>query len=160
MAIIKCPECKNSISNQATACPHCGYTKSKPKSNANNIGCGTIILGIIVFAIFSNLYDKSSRFDNPPPPKTAEEVRTDQIARAFSAWNGSHIQLTRYVKERLKDPGSFEHIQTRYGDNGDTLYVTMRYRAKNSFGGYVVNTATATAKIDGTLIEANIGESR
>lgn len=26
MALIKCPECSKEISDQATACPHCGYS--------------------------------------------------------------------------------------------------------------------------------------
>jgi DNA-directed RNA polymerase subunit RPC12/RpoP len=25
MALIKCPECNQTVSNQAVACPHCGY---------------------------------------------------------------------------------------------------------------------------------------
>ena len=28
MALIKCPECKNSISNKAEKCPHCGVPAS------------------------------------------------------------------------------------------------------------------------------------
>lgn len=32
MALIKCPECSNQISDQAASCPSCGYPMKKPCS--------------------------------------------------------------------------------------------------------------------------------
>lgn len=29
MALLKCPECGNNVSSEATACPHCGYPVEK-----------------------------------------------------------------------------------------------------------------------------------
>jgi hypothetical protein len=31
MALITCPECKNSVSDQARTCPQCGYPIKKPE---------------------------------------------------------------------------------------------------------------------------------
>ena len=80
-------------------------------------------------------------------------TRTVQIERGFSAWDGSHTELTRYVKARLRDPKSFEHVETGYSDKGDYLYVRMVYRAKNGFGGMTVNSVEAKCAISGGVLE-------
>lgn len=154
MALVKCKECGHLISTKATSCPSCGNSKPEP----TKYGCGTIILGIIVVSIFVGIFDDQKERSKPAQPKTAAEIRKDQIAPAFSAWDGSHLRLTRYIKEQLKDPDSYKHIKTTYQDNKDVILISTQYRAKNSFGGYVVSTATATAKIDGTLITVNMNE--
>lgn len=42
MAIIKCPECLNDVSDKAQSCPHCGNPIDTniycPKCNSNNVG--------------------------------------------------------------------------------------------------------------------------
>lgn len=35
MALINCPECRKQISNQASACPHCGYPINGVGANTN-----------------------------------------------------------------------------------------------------------------------------
>ena len=59
----------------------------------------------------------------------------------LSGWDGSHRQTVKLIKKNLKDPKSFEHIETRITpvENGSHIVFT-KYRAKNSFGGYVVET--------------------
>ena len=42
------------------------------------------------------------------------------------------------IKDNLKDPDSFKHIQHALIDDG----IVVKYRAKNGFGGYVVNHQT------------------
>jgi len=95
--------------------------------------------------------------DEPKPvAKTAEEIQADNEKRAaeeyqrwidsqFSAWDGSHIYLVKLLKENLNDPKSFEHVETTYVDNGDHLIIKMTYRAKNAFGGLVLQNVTAKA---------------
>ena len=34
MALLKCPECGNNVSSEATACPHCGFAIKQDKKNA------------------------------------------------------------------------------------------------------------------------------
>jgi TM2 domain-containing membrane protein YozV len=34
MAIVLCPECKESVSSQATSCPKCGYPINRPAAGA------------------------------------------------------------------------------------------------------------------------------
>lgn len=55
MALIKCPECGNEISNTATQCPHCGFSMKK-KTLINNyrkaiVGIITILVAVIIVLI-------------------------------------------------------------------------------------------------------------
>lgn len=86
------------------------------------------------------------------------EARTRKIESQFSGWDGAHRAVEDAIVERLKDPDSYEHIETRYRDDGTTLFVVTRYRAKNSFGGYVVNRATATVDLEGNILALDMGE--
>ena len=57
-----------------------------------------------------------------------------------SAWDGSVYQVKNYLKRNLKDPDSYEGIEWSNvvkNDNG-TYNVRHKYRARNSFGGMVV----------------------
>lgn len=55
----------------------------------------------------------------------------------FSVWDGSATSLVTAVKRDLREPDSFQHIETRYNDTDpNILKVKMEYRAKNGFGGY------------------------
>jgi len=59
MALIKCPECGNSISEHAPTCPHCGIPKKSKKSlirgpagklsSKEKIVLFTIIIGMLLF---------------------------------------------------------------------------------------------------------------
>ena len=66
----------------------------------------------------------------------------------LSGWDGSHRQVTQWLKKNLKDPKSYEHIETRVlpvNDKG-LHFAFVQYRAKNSFGGYVIGNVSATYK--------------
>lgn len=76
----------------------------------------------------------------------AEEKR--QGFHCLSQWDGAHSSLKRAVKDSMRDPDSFEHIETRITPVSDegTHVLFMEYRAKNGFGG--MNIGTARAIID------------
>ena len=143
MALMICKECGAKVSKHADACPTCGNpARRKPRQ----YGCGTLIIGIVIVVALSSIGRNSKA---PSPPLTPKEQRAKDIASQFSGWNGAHRGLEKTVKASLKDPGSYEHIETRYGDKGDHLNVLMKYRAKNGFGGYVVNSLVATCSLAG-----------
>ncbi len=48
MAIIKCPECGQNISDEASVCPHCGCTSIAEKRENNFVGT-IILIGIVAF---------------------------------------------------------------------------------------------------------------
>ena len=148
MALIQCAECQKEVSDSAIVCPACGYPLKiiKIKKPPRQYGCGTLILLFIVAAIVIGAYDQASA----PPP--APLTRKQQVESQFSSWNGAHRNLEQRVKAGLKDPDSYEHIETRYTDKGDYISVYMKYRAKNGFGGYVVETAVANCTLAGVCV--------
>lgn len=106
------------------------------------------IIGLIVYWIWPSETEPISI----PKPLTVEEKREQLVKHCFSVWDGSHIKLIKFIKSNRNDPESFEHIETLYGDYGDTLIVGMRYRGKNQFGGKVpafvkVKTSTISCEI-------------
>lgn len=77
------------------------------------------------------------------PEIKAANLRDDML----SAANAS-------IKKNLKDPDSYEVIDYDINsDIGKTHYlITVRYRAKNSFGGYVINSQSVSFMvIDGDI---------
>jgi len=57
-----------------------------------------------------------------------------------SAWDGSVHHVEQYLKKTLKDPDSYEGIEwspVQKLSNG-SYSVRHKYRAKNSYGGYVI----------------------
>ena len=67
MALIACKECGKEISSKAEACPACGAPvnwssefmgRSGSLSRAANLGCLTLLVGIVIFIAFLYLSDK------------------------------------------------------------------------------------------------------
>lgn len=85
--------------------------------------------------------------------------RAESIQSQFSSWDGSHHSVERAIKAMMNDPASYEHVETRYRDDGDTLYIVSTIRGKNSFGGTV--TSRFAAKVSAStgavlsLVEAD-----
>jgi hypothetical protein len=85
--------------------------------------------------------------------KQKAENRKKLVDSQFSSWDGSHYGLVSYVKNQMNDPKSFEHAETWFRDDGNSLYVMMKFRGKNSFGGLVLNEVSARVDFDGNVIE-------
>lgn len=79
--------------------------------------------------------------------------RNEQIQSQFSVWDGSHIKLTRLIKESMNDPSTFEHVSSNYTIEGENLIITTTFRGSNAFGAIVKNTVVAKANMDGDIIE-------
>jgi DNA-directed RNA polymerase subunit RPC12/RpoP len=61
----------------------------------------------------------------------------------FSGWNGSNKELVDLVKSTMNDPDSFEHVETRFSDKGNSLSILMTYRGKNGFNATITNSVSA-----------------
>lgn len=83
----------------------------------------------------------------------ATEQRREMIEDAFSAWDGSHIILTRFIKDNMNDPRSYEHVETRYRDDDDYITVQVKFRGNNAFGAKVLSTIIARCSLDGQVLE-------
>lgn len=74
------------------------------------------------------------------------------IAAGFSKWDGSHLALTKIIKDSMNDPKSYEHVKTVYSDKGDRLVIRTTFRGKNAFGGVVKNWVIAEADLKGNVL--------
>ena len=63
--------------------------------------------------------------------------REASIKKQFSGWDGSHILFTPMIKSMMKNPDSYEHVETRWWTQKDYIYVETTYRGTNSFGAIV-----------------------
>jgi hypothetical protein len=144
MALTKCKECGREVSTKAKICPNCGSpVKSRPF-----VGCLTIILsiafiGIITSLFYGNKSDKRSE-TKTLTPETLKEIRKEPIQEQFSAWDGSHIGLTKFIKKTMNDPDSYEHVETVYWDKGSHLVVKTTFRK---------NWVMAKVDLNGNVIE-------
>jgi hypothetical protein len=127
----------------------------KRASEGCGIGCALLILIGIPYLVV--------RQCSTPPP-TAEQIKADAAKaeedqrRGFhclSGWDGSNASLVQQVKDQLREPDSFEHIETRITPEVDGRHnITMEYRARNGFGG--MNVATAVGTVDHRTCEATL----
>jgi hypothetical protein len=77
-----------------------------------------------------------------------KEKRKEELRVCFSPWNGSHRNLTEFIKENMNDPDSYEHVETSYYDMTTYLIVNTTFRGNNQFGALVKNTIKAEVSAD------------
>jgi len=71
-----------------------------------------------------------------------------------SSWDGSVRQVKVWYQDHLKDPDSVQYIKwykVVQMPNG-SYAVAVRYRARNSFGGYVINHDLCVMDVLGRVI--------
>jgi len=82
------------------------------------------------------------------PPQPREVVRN-------SAWDASVWQVEQWLKTNLKDPDSYEAIEWSKVVKRENRYmVRCKYRAKNSFGGYVIENKLFTLDSKGNVLSS------
>lgn len=109
-----------------------------------------LAVAFFIFIAFGSGDDDSSKTNADGTPKTERQI---QLEKQFSAWDGSHIELTKLIKKAMNDPGSYEHVETVYWDMKDHIVVRTTYSGKNAFGGRVKNWVKAKADNNGNIIE-------
>lgn len=101
--------------------------------------------------------DREQRIAREKQEREAEKAR--KLASLLgkkpenSAWDGSVHTVKRYLKDNLKDPDSVQYIEwspvSMLEHKGENYWaVRVKYRAKNSFGGYVVSNQMALIRHD------------
>lgn len=110
------------------------------------------------FAIFANdgRVDNGSLRGVPFSKEAAERQKSEARigkAPASSSRDGAVYVVKRYLEQKVKDPKSLEFIEwspvalLKLPD-GEAWGVRVKYRAKNSFGGYVVETGLVAIRND------------
>ncbi len=123
------------------------------------IFAAVILLGAIINVIDPEgvAQRKAEREAAAQAEKTMEvaeaQAEKDKGFHCLSAWDGSNLSTKTQVKARMRNPDSFEHIETKIApvSNGKHL-LRMTYRAQNGFGG--MNVATAAASVDAMSCDA------
>ena len=88
----------------------------------------------------------------------ARKDRERNIKAQFSGWDGSHYLLTRMIKAQMKNPDSYQHVETRRSYSESYVYVETTYRGTNSFGAIVPGTTSARFTVDGKFIGYGSGD--
>lgn len=91
------------------------------------------------------------------PAAEATADRDDKF-QCLSSWDGSHREFKRYVRQRVRNPRSFEHVETVVGDPAQGRQrIIMQFRAENGFGGMTDGIAGAYIRFPScNLIESTV----
>ncbi|MCP5233806.1 MAG: hypothetical protein H6948_17330 [Zoogloeaceae bacterium] len=108
---------------------------------------------------FSEELERRQRYEAEVRRFEADRAaRAESVKAQFSSWDGSHRNVERAVKARMKNPSSYEHVETRYTDTGIGLQIVTTIRGTNSFGAVVPSRFVASVDYDGNVL--SLTESR
>ena len=76
--------------------------------------------------------------------KIKEAEKRRQGLHCLSSISGANNEFIATIMQGLRNPKSFEHIETRVGpiDKGGAHKIAMRYRAENGYGGMTIGYAS------------------
>jgi hypothetical protein len=153
MALIKCPECQRQISDQASACPACGYSlaadKKRKRSRATALGWGVLLLGI--FGLIGVAKYKT-RNEPPSPAALCESdwrkcIDNKQLVNNYRGISQARSACKSAAEDRAKYETKFPWVNFGgfYTDGDD--YKTGRLKLvekdaefQNSYGAMVRTT--------------------
>ena len=128
----------------------------KPKRNEWMVGLLLALLLVLVpMWIYQEVWGVTAKQRRSKSTNAAMR-EADRPVVSNSGWDGSVHQVERYLKRNLKDPSSLNVIEwgnvVPGADGG--FVVRVKYRAKNSFGGYVVEDQVFSLDAQGNVIGA------
>lgn len=123
---------------------------------------GVLVGVVLVLVVLISMIPESEATRDKRMAKEAEAAAEDAEDRRKGfhclTVRGRHRDMERFIKERLKDPGSYEYISTSIApvDEGAEHVIFVNYRARNSFGGMVIGQAGGF--VDPETCEARFGD--
>lgn len=87
-----------------------------------------------------------------PDKEEAFAKRKAAIEAQFSRWDGSHPSVEKMVKRGMKNPDSYQHVETKYAIKPSGFVVVTTIRGTNSFGGIVPQTFRAILDDSGNVL--------
>lgn len=82
--------------------------------------------------------------------RAAEEKERNSGLQCLNGWSGAYPALVDLVKPAMRNPDSFDHVETRITprDGNGQHRVLMTFRAENGFGGMNIERALALVEGD------------
>jgi hypothetical protein len=122
-------------------------------------GLAALLLASCLSMLAAGCRDPGPASSRRPGVTTQDNVRDVRVQKQFSSWDGSHLGVAKYIKQSLRDPRSFEHIDTQFDDRVVNLVVTTTYWYKDPAGQRVKGSIKAKVDLDGNILEV-ISHSR
>lgn len=151
---VKCKNCGGKIDGHPRKCPYCWVLDPVPNEGGAAVYIGSVLAGAL-FLIFVNAVMIDDKAPNPVDKnveilaeKQKEREQRERGFHCLSSWDGANEDVIQHLKRQLKDPSSFEHIETRIAPINErgAHALIMSYRAKNSFGAYDAGTVVASLR--------------
>ena len=120
---------------------------------------GMYVLGgigvLLTVWIFSWMLSPSEKKDTSKTTSSRTYTKRSVDIVSNSAWDSGVYQVEDYLKRTLKDPDSYQSIEWYKVKKTSTGFkVLHKYRAKNSFGGYVIKTKEFVLDSKGNVISS------
>ena len=139
MALIKCPECDKKMSDQASSCPHCGYTKERNETNKlnsfkkkGNSKYLLILLVVLIGGYFLFFYEKDNNNQNNDNPGTTPQTQLKPNANGNYEFNqnGKYFEFPTNYKVYISKDGSI-YVGQNIDDEGALIPYLMIEKYKN-----------------------------
>ncbi len=113
------------------------------------IAVAVVLSAVVVLALLGSLVPETDEERAARAAEKAEERRKG--FHCLSKWDGAHSELEYAIRQRMRDPDSFEHIETLITPVSPqgTHSLIMRFRARNGFGGMSIGEVTAEVETEG-----------
>lgn len=163
-----CPKCKHvnitPTAGTLDACPQCGALYARAAQEAERKSWDWrykalfgILAVLVPFTIYDNIWGVAAKVRKSEAQRKVAQQDQKQAVVFNSSWDGSVHQVERWLKSNLKDPASLEFVE--WGRvvtlPNEDFQVRVKYRAKNSFGGFAVEQKVFRLSSDGTVAGAS-----
>lgn len=145
---IPCRACKKPIQLDTRQCEHCGknFSEKEVEDRIRNawmlpLGCLAILVPI-AFVGYCAMQPSEAEIATETQRQIAER---EKGLHCLDGINGESSLVVFQTEARLRDPSSFEHVETRIGPRKTigTHTLIMKYRARNGFGGMTIGSVSA-----------------
>lgn len=154
MALIKCPECKNNISDKADVCPKCGYEiNNNNKTNKNNkkIDYKYLLIGLLIIVVgFYMLNNRNTPTtgggsDNPTTnPSTG--TTTPGTNNGYVVFNDTNLGLSYEIPSNYKtyvDNNKLSYVGSNIDNEGPLIpYIVLGWDSTYSDPAQFLNAFT------------------
>ena len=146
--LIPCKTCGQLMARRAKACPHCGQIRTTAFTK--------IIAGLFGVLVLVLIFVSITLPDRPQTPAVASRPMPPHEIVYNSPLDGSVRQVEDYLRKNLTDPDSLkvDEWSPVVKEGNGVFMVRCRYRAKNSFGGYVLTNTLFALSPSGVVVSA------